>query len=206
MSRPMGLHRTLNTLLASPEGKWHEIFLAMHELAICVSSRVNFKKHQDRQDAISEAVIYGMEQLKHYDPTRCSAVTYFGRVLVRHMLAGMADAHRNEHQHDVAFNDESSHSLLDSSSAHRMPGRTAARPSGQYRLTHPEEINKVRGLLDTSLARSLEALENSAQAAEKDQARICLMLLQQIRKLLLGRFNRIASDHLRLAPEGQCTG
>ncbi len=197
MSRHNGLHRRLNSLLTAPEGKWHEIFLGMHELAVCVSSRLRFSSNQDCEDAISSAVIFAMEHLNTYDSRRCSAVAYFARVMMRHMIHLLQENGRQPLLHDAILDDEPDSSILDRAVSHRMPGRPAT-PDRQYRLSDADAIRKVRRLLDTSLARSLEALESSAEQTQKDQARICLMLLQQIRKLLLGRFNRIAADHSRL--------
>ena len=196
MSRHNGLHRRLNMLLAAPEGKWHEIFLSIHELAVCVSSRMRFEASQDREDAISSAVIFAMEHLSNYDSRRCSAVAYFARVIQRRMINFLQEKARQPVLQDAIPDDEPETSILDRAVSNRMPGRPDT-PDRQYRLTDADAIGKVRRLLDTSLARSLEALESSAEQTEKDQARICLMVLQQIRKLLLGRFNRIAADHLR---------
>ncbi len=202
MAKYAGLHRKLNTLLAAPEGKWHDIFLGMHELAICVSSRIKFKSTQDCEDAISAAVVHAMEQLTSYDANRRCAIAYFGRVMARHMLTGLQEARQTPLLQDAFPNQDAEWSILDRAISHRTPGR-AAPAEALYRLTHADDIRKVRNLLDVSLERSLEALENSAIAAEQDQARICLMVLQQIRKLLLGRFNRIVADHLRISTGAQ---
>ncbi len=198
MAKYAGLHRNLNTLLAAPEGKWHDIFLGMHELAICVSSRIKFRSSQDCEDAISAAVIHAMEQLASYDARRQSAIAYFGRVMARHMLTGLHEVGQTPLLHDAFPDQDMECSILDRAICHHMPGR-AAPAAALYRLTHTDDIQKVRNLLDVSLERSLAALENSAIAAEQDQARICLMVLQHIRKLLLGRFNRIVADHLRIS-------
>ena len=202
MGKYAGLHRKLNTLLAAPEGKWHDIFLSMHELAICVSSRVKFKSGQDCEDAISAAVVHAMQQLKSYDASRWSATAYFGRVMARHMLAGLQEAGQTALLHDALPDKDPEWSILDQAISHHMPGRPAT-ADARYRLTNADDIQRVRNLLDISLERSLEALENSAMTAEQDQARICLMVLQQIRKLLLGRFNRIVADHLRISAGAQ---
>ncbi len=201
MTVPAGRHRRLNELLLDIPGNWQEIFLAMRELAVCRAASVRFRYGQDRQDAISEAVIYAMKQIAHYDPARRAAAAYFGRLLRRAMLHWLAEQKRRQHARDLPDSEENRGvSQLDHPLRNRMPG-LPARTQNDFRLQSPEDRRRVRDLIDDVLENALRVVEDNPGAPVAEQAGVAVGVLQQIRKRLLGRYNRICADH-RNSPAG----
>ena len=197
MLAPAGRHRKLNDLLRDIPANRHQIFLALYELALCRSASLRFQRRQDREDAISEAVVHAMTHLHSYQPERRAAVAYFGRVVRRAMRRWLRHENRYAHHHDAVRERRADASLLDQGVD--VPRRRRRPASKELPPLHdPLDRRRATTVLDGALEAALATQENKPGEPIAEKAAVAVGVLQQIRKRLLGRYNRICSDHERL--------
>ena len=194
MNRPIYPRRRLNDLLENVSENRQEIFTAIYRLAARQAASIRFRNPQDRQDAISEAAIYAINKIDRYNPQRRSAVTYFGRILSRRLFYWLRAQEKHWAVHDLADNvQRQNESLFDAGG--QEPPRLPHKPRTNFRIVAENEREKVRRLLDLALREAQAVVENTTDEQEMQRGQIAVGILQQIRKRLLGRFNRVTSDH-----------
>ncbi|HMD54959.1 MAG TPA: hypothetical protein VKJ65_10455 [Phycisphaerae bacterium] len=194
MNRPVYPRRSLNELLENISENRQEIFTAIYRLAARQAASIVFRNPQDRHDASSEAAIYAINKIDRYNPQRRSAFTYFGRLLSRRLFYWLRTQEKHWAVHDLAENEQHQSESLFDSGGKELP-RLPHKPRTNYRILAEDEREKVRRLLDLALHEAQAVVENTTDEQEMQRGQIAVGILQQIRKRLLGRFNRVTSDH-----------
>jgi hypothetical protein len=195
----MALRLELNQLLKDIPANRAKIFLAMHDLAVCKARRFHFQTVQDREDIVSESVMFVMGRLHKYNSSRHAACAYFGLMLHRQMGRLARKLKDQNMVHDRPGNTRSDGSALDSAPNRRLPRRTA----GRWRNTQvrdQQDRDRVKDVLDEALSKACafaDAYGNDTDAdgSPIDGAQLAIGVLQHVRKALLGRFNRIEMDN-----------
>ena len=185
----------LNTLLFHPDTHREQIIIILGELAAVKAGNLHFAGLEDRQDAIGEAILLAMEKLHCYDAKRHAACTYFGRLMTRHMLKFIQRQRSMNCLHDQPVQRTGSNrSILDAGTTPWGARRVEAR---DYRLRHAEDRRRAMGAIDRALRGAMDERERGDEDTH-DRAQLAISILQMIRKQLLGRFNRMMADQLRI--------
>ncbi len=193
MSDTPVLRLELNTLLKDIPANREKIYLAMRDLAICKSKRIHFRNLQDAEDAISESVLYVMGRLHKYNPARHAACAYFGLMLQRRMFSLMRRTNDDDTIHPRASSGRRDYCVLDAAPARRLP-RTNSPRWRDVQIHDPLERQRVKQVLDEALENACTVVDSSAPGEDVENAELAIGVLQQVRKALLGRFNRIQAD------------
>ena len=188
----------LNQLLRDIPANRDRIYLAMYDLAVCKAKRIHFKNVQDREDTVSESVMYVMTRLHKYNSQRHAACAYFGRMLHRQMMRSARKIQARYMTHDAASLSRGDSTVLDSAPAQHLPRRT----TGRWRdaqVRDKQDRDRVKDVLDEALDKACKFTQAYGVGDHVDGPQLAIGVLQHIRKALLGRFNRIQADH-QLAP------
>ncbi len=190
MSEKPALRLELNQLLQNIPANRERIYLAMHELAACKASRFHFRNIQDREDIVSESVMYVMNRLHKYNSSRHAACAYFGLMLHRQMIRLAQKINGRHVVHDRAMQDRHDRSVLDSAPARRLPRGVAGRWR-DAQVRDAQDRDRVKGVLDEALEKACQFADSYGNHDEVDGPQLAIGVLQHVRKALLGRFNRI---------------
>ena len=194
MSETPALRLELNQLLQNIPANREKIYLAMHDLAVCKAKRFHFQNIQDREDIVSESVMYVMNRLHKYNSSRHAACAYFGLMLHRQMIRLAQKINDQYVIHDRANNYRHDNSVLDSAPARRLPRGVAGRwRDAQVRDT--QDRDRVKGVLDEALEKACTFADSYGDHDELNGPQLAIGVLQHVRKALLGRFNRIEVDN-----------
>ncbi len=175
------------------EGDRAKICLALREIA--GQAAAGFKlQESDRQDAISAALILGLKILPKYDPARNRAHAYFFQCMRREI----ARVRRVESTRRAITQSQ----LPDARDPleHRrvaLERRAARQAAPRPILADVGSVEIVKKCLDSALSKAHDALGDAEDGPERTRLLDAVDILQQVRKELLGRFNRIANDRAR---------
>ena len=194
MTDTPALRLELNHLLRDIPANRDRIYLAMHDLAVCKAKRIHFQNVQDREDTVSEAVMYVMARLHKYNSQRHAACAYFGLMLHRQMMRLARKIQARHMTHDGVSLTRNDSTVLDCAPAHRLPRRG----SGRWRDAQVRDVrdrDRVKDVLDEALDKACQFADSYGDQDQVDGPQLAIGVLQHVRKALLGRFNRIEVDN-----------
>lgn len=173
------------------------IFISLRELSRRTAGTLNFFNVDDREDATSDALIHAMERLDRYRPGRQRAAAYFFCLIRRRMLKFLGNQKSALRDLPPAGEDGSFNSLFD---AKRRPLEQIH--VSQYKrfetcLEEEPARDRARAVIDRSLRRTLRFMQAADTEVDRMRGQAAMDVLQELRKQLLGRYNRICADHAR---------
>ncbi len=177
------------------------IFIALRELSRRTAGTLNFYTSDDRDDAISDGLIHAVERIDRYRPGRQRAAAYFFCLIRRRMLKFLGGQKSALRDLPPVGEESSRNSLFDAKRRPLEQIHVSQYQRFETRLEEEPARDRARAVIDRSLRRTMRFMQAADTDLDRMRGQAAMDVLQELRKQLLGRYNRISADHARFTDE-----